>query len=180
VSDTKAQRRARARALEATAWALYCEGHSQAEIAAQHHVTRQAVHKAIKRAIARAMEGLTQDIREQKAEQVERLKHVYRRALDQFERSCRETTKKSRRSRNKSGAAEFDEAIVTTADRVGDPRFLEQARGAMADIRKIMGLDAPTRVSLTEPDRPLADVSTEDLWAELDALRAQFPSKTVH
>jgi predicted DNA-binding protein YlxM (UPF0122 family) len=87
VSHTKAQRRAKARALEVAAWAFYCEGRTLIDIAAQYHVTHQAVHKAIKRAIARAMEGLTQDIREQKAEQVERLKHVYRRALDQLEQT---------------------------------------------------------------------------------------------
>jgi hypothetical protein len=180
VRTPKAQRRAKARQLETTAWALYCDGHSMAEIAAQHHVTRQAVHKAIKRAVARAMDGLTGNIREQKAAQVARLERIAELAMESYRKSCREATKKTHRSRTRGAAKSFDEAVVTTTEQAGDPRFLDQARGALADIRKILGMDAPTRVSVTEPDRPLADVPTEDLWAELDALRAQLAPKTVH
>jgi transposase len=177
---TKAQRRAKARALEVAAWSLYCEGHSMPEIAAQHHVTRQAVHKAIKRAIARAMDGLTGNIREQKAAQVARLERIAELAMESFRKSCGEATKKTRRSRMRGTAEALDEAVVTTTEPAGDPRFLEQARGALADIRKILGTDAPAKVSVTEPDRPLKDVPTEDLWAELDALRAQLAPKTLH
>jgi hypothetical protein len=40
------------------------------------------------------------------------------------------------------------ETEMTLHEHGGDPRYLEQARAALADIRKIWGADAPNRANL--------------------------------
>jgi hypothetical protein len=52
--------------------------------------------------------------------------------------SCR-----GERTGNSRGGARTDLTRTDVQSRVGDPRFLAQAREALADIRKLYGLDAP-------------------------------------
>ena len=39
-------------------------------------------------------------------------------------------------------------AEVTVENRHGDPRYLEVARKALADVRKVWGLDAPREIDI--------------------------------
>jgi hypothetical protein len=55
----------------------------------------------------------------------------------------------------------------------GDPRYLEQARKALADHRKVWGLDAPQQLDLRTPRNPYDDLSEEALreeWARQNLL----------
>lgn len=54
---------------------------------------------------------------------------------------------------------------TTTSERkgqAGDPRMLAEARGALADIRNIWGLDAPKKGELSGPNGAPIPVSVED------------------
>lgn len=44
----------------------------------------------------------------------------------------------------------YSQAIAAW-ERTGDSRMLEQARQALADIRRVWGVDAPTKVAATDP-----------------------------
>jgi hypothetical protein len=56
-----------------------------------------------------------------------------------------------------------DQTVQTkVAQAPGDPRYLESARAAMADIRKLLGLDAPVRLKRDDLDR-LSDEEIERL-----------------
>jgi hypothetical protein len=56
-------------------------------------------------------------------------------------------------------------AEITSENRHGDPRYLEEARKALADLRKIWGVDAPARMTIDA--RPFASLSDAALDAEL-------------
>ena len=61
----------------------------------------------------------------------------------------------------------------------GDPRYLEQARKALADHRKLWGLDAPQQVDLRTPRNPFDDLSEEALREELQRQAGLLDQATV-
>ena len=52
-------------------------------------------------------------------------------------------------------AGGWAEVVETRRGQVGDMRCLEVAKGAVADIRKLLGIDAPTRTDLTSGNQPI-------------------------
>lgn len=84
----------------------------------------------------------------------------------------------ARKAAEGSGLTMVEETTTKEArGQAGDPRFLDQARGAMADIRTIWGLDAPKKNELTGKDgRPLeVDAPTlREAAKELDEWRKQM------
>ena len=52
-------------------------------------------------------------------------------------------------------------------DQHGDPRYLGEGRKALADLRKLWGLDAPQKVDIRATQNPYADLSEEALREEL-------------
>ena len=111
-------------------------------------------------------------------ELIDGYKTVYRKALEGWDRSladkeirtvidCPVDDAKNRRS-------------VRTETRAGNPACLNQARGALDSIRKLLGLDAPAQVQIEEEEEGpvnLEDLTDDDLNqksdAELRALIAQ-------
>jgi hypothetical protein len=59
---------------------------------------------------------------------------------------------------------------ASTEEQRGDPRFLDVARGAMADVRRLLGLERVTVEHTHQTDRPAADLTD----AELDVKLAEF------
>jgi hypothetical protein len=80
-----------------------------------------------------------------KAAQARVLEHAIDEAMDGWERS-KAAAKRVKRTSGKpsraGGVAETDVTATEVSARVGDVRFLTEARAALADLRKLFGLDA--------------------------------------
>jgi hypothetical protein len=103
--------------------------------------------KAAKIALAR----LTEDVQRHKALQHERLDHIISEAMQGWERSKKDKRSGVKRTdslppEERSGAGELvkagEQVTQTAEEQVGDPTFLQEAREALADQRRIWGLDA--------------------------------------
>ena len=54
-------------------------------------------------------------------------------------------------------------AEIVVENQHGDPRYLDEARKALADLRKLWGLDAPQKVDVRASRNPYADMTEEAL-----------------
>ena len=140
---------------ERRAWELRQKLWTQDRIAAELGITQQAIAAIFKRLDKRFLAKSDQLIAEQKASQTERLLYLAEQAMRAFERSQEDavtvTTTTGRFKVTKDGEAIPlpDEEKVQRVGQAGCPGLLTEARNALADIRKLWGLDAPTKTDVT-------------------------------
>jgi DNA-binding CsgD family transcriptional regulator len=136
---------------ERQAWEMTQAGHTQAEIAEALGVTQSAVSKMLDRVNNRVLEELGQAVLARKMRQLDRLDYLYDEAMAAWERSKQPETVVSYEAPR---AGRRREVTVKTLDgRCGDPVFLRRAMDALAEIRKILGLNAAEPFEFT----PIAD-----------------------
>jgi predicted transcriptional regulator len=169
---------------EIDAWDLVRQGYTQRQIAEQLKVSHQAVDKMLRRVEVRLLAALERRGKREKARQSEILDYIAAEALGAW-RASKETfkssTKKTRRvpqRQSASGAiirtpeddrASLEEILSRAESRHGNPAFLSQAREALADKRKIWGLDiAPA------PQAPNANPLDKLAPEELEALEQKL------
>lgn len=123
-------------------YAAVCRGdRSQQQIGDAYDVTQQRISSLAARIDKWLAPQLMEQIRELKAGHTSRLMHIYQEAMRAWERS--KTPGKQRTVKHgKDGV----ERTRVTRFQSGDPRYLDQARAALAEIRKIWGADAPLKV----------------------------------
>ena len=133
---------------EQQVWDLRTKGWTHARIADQIGAERSTVTKMLQRLSLRASKSLMAEVVEEKYAQIGTLRHVVEEALDGWERSKETAKVMTTRTAPKApaGEAKSSDAIVRVSDQDGDTRYLAEARGALADIRKIMGLDSPAKL----------------------------------
>jgi len=160
--------RARIRTRELRAMELAALGWSQHQIAADLGISQAAVSKLLKRIELRVLRELTDTVERQKARQSLRLETLFAESMRAWTDSKSDATR--RRQRKSQGGARGDAVVaeVTVENQHGDPRYLEEARKALADHRKIWGLDAPQKVDVRATRNPYVDMSDEELRAALD------------
>ena len=164
--------RARIRTRELRTMDLTVLGWSQQQIAADLGVSQAAVSKILKRVELRVLQEMTDIVERQKARHALRLEHLFAEAIRAWEHSKADTTRRRQRkteSGHRGTGATVAELIVENQH--GDPRYLDEARKALADHRKLWGLDAPQKVDVRAP-RNLYDGMTED------ALRDELAKQT--
>jgi predicted transcriptional regulator len=155
------------------AWRLYVQhGLTQAQIAGELQLTQSAVSKAIKRAEQLGLETLRASVASHKALQLARLERIYALAMDGFERSIGERVRKASSTKAGTKGDEVSDATVTEVVQ-GDPRWLQTALQALGDMRRLLGLDAPAKLHVTEPNRPHAGLTEHEIRVELGVLLAQ-------
>lgn len=123
--------------------ALYLKGLTHFEIAeeinAKHYkasgrsVSRRQISYDVQKLLARWQKTATNNIDERRAVELAKLDRIEREAWAAWERSMSE-----REIPTKNG-----ETMFITPD--GDPRFLQLVQSCVADRRKMLGLDAPTK-----------------------------------
>lgn len=160
--------RARIRTRELRAMELVVLGWTQHQIAGDLGVSQAAVSKILRRAETRVLQELTSVVERQKARQTLRLEHLFAEAMRAWETSKADSTRRRQRKTDggstRSGAS-VAEIVVENSH--GDPRYLDEARKAMADQRKLWGLDAPQKLDLRASRNPYDGMTEEDLRAEL-------------
>jgi hypothetical protein len=155
-----------ARKREQAALDLAASGMTEAKIAAElakqslGEVTQQAVSKMLLRVEKRLLAQMSEQVKLMKVRQTRILEEVVYNAMTAWE----ESKKPQKSLTTKQGAGENGQpgpvlgTELTLRDSHGDPRFLEQARKALADIRKIWGVDEPARTRSDITGRPVDNV----------------------
>ena len=129
--------RMRIRTRELRAMELAVLGWPQHRIAVDLGISQAAVSKLLKRIEGRVLRELAETIERHKAGQTLRLEHQYAEAMRAWEESKADTTRKrQRKTHGGSGGAGATVAEVVVENQHGDPRYLEVARKALADVRK--------------------------------------------
>jgi DNA-binding CsgD family transcriptional regulator len=166
------QANARARDLELRIWTRLSEGKTPSAIAREVGIARQSVHRIIRRVEAKYNQAIGATVERLRARQARTLWAVVDEAVDAWERSkqlsrrVRKETRQPggpRRGGGRSSGVLTDLTRTDVQSRVGDPRFLAEAREALADLRKLYGLDAPKPGESTHDQTPVA-YSVE--WSE--------------
>jgi hypothetical protein len=119
----------------------------------------------LKRVRKRVFAHVAEGVMAYAGEQHERLDYIINEAMDAWERSklnaeSEEVTTEETEIEAPSGFGGSDSIPATSKKtkriskgQCGDPRYLEQARGAMADQRDIWGIEAPKRTEQTTTER---------------------------
>jgi len=118
------------------AWAMRQEGHTQEEIAADLGISHQAVGKMLAKFDAWVNTHLVETRISEKMSQISQLHWQISQLTRAWERSKEPARSAIRREVNEKSTEE-----TRAVERIGDPRFLAEARACMADIRSLLGLD---------------------------------------
>jgi hypothetical protein len=153
---------------------LSVRGWSQPQIAADLGISQAAVSKILKRVEIRLRRELAATVERQQARQTMRLEYVVAEAFRAWEQSKADSTRRrQRKSEGGLGGAGGTIAELVVENQHGDPRYLDEARKALADLRKLWGLDAPQRVDVHASRNPY-DGLTEDALRDELARQAQL------
>jgi predicted transcriptional regulator len=177
MSDTRRRRgrggqgghepRARIRTRELRAMELTALGWSQPQIAADLGISQGAVSKLLKRIETRLLRELAETVGRHKVRHTVRLEHLYAEAMRAWTESKVDTTRRRQRQTQGGDGTGAIVAELVVENQHGDPRYLDEARKALADHRKLWGLDAPQKVDLRASQDPYAEMTEEALRAEL-------------
>ena len=166
---------------EAHAWQLRQQGCTHQRIAGDLGVDRSTVTAMLARIDRRALAQLNAAVELLKVEQTEILRDVVYEARQAWEKSkspavAKKVTKTKKPGDDKGeGDADADvtaQESMTQEVQCGDVAYLAQVRAALADIRKVWGLDAPVKNANTTPDGKEAAgaLPTEVIAARVAAL----------
>lgn len=172
--------RVRLRELRATE--LHLEGQSQHQIAKALGVSQPAVSKMIRRIEDRTLADIAWRIDRQRARHSLRLEFIYGESIRAWRASQQDGLRKRQRRTQSGKGDDSTVAELVSENRHGDPRFLDEARRALLDLRSLWGVDAPERLSV-ETTNPFAAMSDAALEAELvrqsDLLKRFLPVSTT-
>ncbi len=136
---------------EKVVWGYRMRGWTHEMIADEIGLERSTITKMLGRLSKVALSELTETVIEEKVAQLGQLRHTVAEAMAAWERS--KQVDKTMTTRNAQGVEKGrtvtlpgGEVTVKVQETDGDPRYLEVANKARADIRKLLGLDAPTKV----------------------------------
>jgi predicted transcriptional regulator len=136
--------RTRIRERELQVAELAAEGRSQHEISRLLGISQAAASKILKRLDERWIRENQGRIERNRAEQTRKLEHLYRQALQAWEASkAQRTRRRQRKTDGADGETGRDMAELIVDDSHGDPRYLEVARKALADLARVSGVAKP-------------------------------------
>ena len=153
---------------EQKCWRLYVDnGWTVRQIGLALEMSPSGVARALKRAEKRGLEALAASVSAEKALALARLHRIFEIAMDAYAGSVSERTRRRSKRRVGGKAGNVDETEIISEARLGNPRYLTVALGAVAEICKLLGLNAPTKVSAVDPDRPFEHMSDDEVRREL-------------
>jgi hypothetical protein len=142
---------------------LAVQGASQYDIAEDLGISQPAVSKLLKRIETRLLRELAETVGRQRARHALRLEHLYAEAMRAWNESKADSTRRRQRKTQGGQSPQASVAEIVSENQHGDPRYLDEARKALADQRKLWGLDAPQQVDLRAARDPYDDMSEEAL-----------------
>jgi predicted transcriptional regulator len=161
--------RARIRTRELRALELTTLGWSQHQIASDLGISQPAVSKLMKRVELRLLRELADQAERQRVRTTLRLERLFAEAMHAWEQSKADTTRRrQRKTQGGAGGAGGTLAEIVVENQHGDPRYLDEARKALADHRKVWGLDAPQKVDIRASRNPYDGMTEDALREELE------------
>jgi hypothetical protein len=143
-------------------------------------ITKSGVHRMLMRTRQRLFEELRDRADHQKTLQTARLEKLYREALEAWHKSWKPN--KTLTSKQGAGSAGLpQDASVTIRDATGDPRYLQAAIAALADIRAIWGLEEAKKMTVRgDPKAPLeSHVTVTDPIAEARRIAERLRAERI-
>lgn len=147
-------------------WELRCRGYTQeriVEILITHGIvmSQSTVSRDLDWCFRTYRERLLDSVGRVMVEHVGTLEYILEETMAAWEESkleALEVQRKSLQAQASTGqapgqppTAKAAEQTTKVKSQTGEPAYLREARAAMADIRKIIGADRPSKVSLTDP-----------------------------
>jgi len=136
-----------ARQREMEAWRLRAQGMTTTEIAERLGVRQNSVSKMLKRVLERSLREMPDKVAEVLFQQKEALEYLLFEAITEWNKSRQPLRRVKRYERQELVGDGDKQKVVTlvteekeTEDRLGDVRYLEQAREILEDIRELFGL----------------------------------------
>ena len=114
----------------------------------------------------RLLEDLAYQVDRQRARHTLRLEFIYQQAIHAWQHSKEERLRRRQRKTDGGSGDGTTVAELMSENRFGDPRYLDEARKALADSRKLWGMDAPERMAI-EASTPFASMTDEALEAAI-------------
>ena len=146
------------------------QGFTQVQIAAELRITQAAVSKILNRIETRVLKDRVALIDRHRARQIHRLEHIYCESMRAWVRSMGDTTRRRQRRIQDGQQGPITAELVVETEH-GNPQFLEVGRKALADLRKLLGINAPENVNVAAPpENPYADLTDEELRQKLMGL----------
>jgi transcriptional regulator with XRE-family HTH domain len=143
-------------------------GWSQHQIAADLGLSQAGVSRILRRIETRLVREFAAMVERQKARHTLRLEYLFKEAVDAWDRSKTDTTRRrQRKTESAQGGPGATIAEIVVENQHGDPRYLDEARKALADHRKLWGLDAPQKVDLRASRNPYEGMTEAALRDEL-------------
>ena len=130
---------------------LYLQQWTQAEIAREVGLSQGMISNDLKLIQKRWREETAFNLDEAKSMELARLDTLEREYWAAWERSKSERAKKRQETdgKAKDGKPNVKKLSIQMEQRDGNPAFLDGVRNCIADRRKLLGLDAPTKSELT-------------------------------
>lgn len=126
---------------EQRAWKMRQQLYTHERIAAELGVDRSTVTKMLARVGKRYLNSIQNEVATLKAEQFSQLSHIADEAMQAW-RASKQPKKEARKvSRKQTKRGDEESTVAQSKEQNGDWHHLEMARAALADIRKIFGLD---------------------------------------
>ncbi len=146
------------------------EGQTQHRIAEALGISQPAVSKILRRMEERLLADVSTRVERQRARHTMRLEFIYGEAVRAWQASKEDgVRRRQRKSEGGVGREGSSIAEIVSESRHGDPRYLESARRALEDLRRLWGVDPPERLAVTDGS-PFATMSDTTLEAELARL----------
>lgn len=162
---------------------LRLKGTTIAEIVRSLRLSESTVHREIRSLNAEWKASAAASIDEHRARELRKLELVEQAAWKEYERSRKDYTKKTAEDVEIKGRDGEGPTVlpgtkhkVETGGRLGDPRLLQIALNAGEARRKILGLDAPTKVAPTDPtgEKPYQAMGDDELTRRIAELQAKL------
>ena len=106
-------------------------------------ISQPAVSKIARRVEERLLTDVAYKTERQRARQTLRLEHIFAQAMAAWQSSKQEGVRRRQRKTEHDGGTGSTIAELTSENRHGDPRYLDEARKALADLRKVCARSGP-------------------------------------
>jgi DNA-binding transcriptional MocR family regulator len=131
---------------EQRAWKMRQQLYTHERIAVELGVDRSTVTKMLARVGKRYLNSIQDEVAALKAEQFSQLSHIADEAMQAW-RASKQPKKEARKvSRKQTKRGDEEATVAQTKEQNGDWHHLEMARSALADIRKMFGIDQAGQV----------------------------------
>lgn len=157
---------------------LYRQGMAVREIAERLDCSAANIYRDLQILREQWRNEMVSNVDQRQAEELAKLGYIERNAWEGWIRSRQDSEKiVERLPRGEDEIAEAEGGFIkerTRQGQSGDPRFLETARKVIEDRRKMLGLDAPSKIAPTDPTgkKEFSGVSDDELVTRFNRLSA--------